>query len=828
MTEALDRRRPSLARAVAAAAAVLGALAALCPAALAQTIQNPGFETGTKSGWLEGGSANGVHTTAPHSGTYNAYNNGGWNSLFQNVSGLKANTSYTLRAWGRLTAANAGSTHRLYVKVGGVETSVPITTATYQQYSVTFNTGTNTSVEIGQKETSGASATAYFDDFTLTEDTATTPPPTGSGSIVYEYWSNVAGTAVSAIPTSTAPSGTITLNSLEAPVNRADNFGSRIRGYITAPQTGSYTFWVSSDDDSQLKLSTNDQPANAAVIASVTGWTNSREWGKYASQKSAAVNLTAGQKYYVEVLQKEGGGGDNVAVGWSKPGQATTAPSEVIPGSALSPFSGGTTTPPPTGGLYNLKSRLGINLAGPAYWSGEQPFKDLVKFHCSLYDAASHPRDADGWATGIGAGKTMVEYLVLWDAGLNEIYARYAAGDMVLLYDGEGTINPAGFSGWQVKSRAAGRIVLSPKSTTPGGWWFQVTNINSANHVRNLRLVRAADEAGYQTDPWDDRFINAWKNYSAIRFMDWGSTNNSTLQNWSDRPTRSYYSYAGGKGASYEAMIDLCNKVKANAWVCVPHRASDDYMWQMATLWKNNLDPNLTLYVEYSNEVWNWQFQQAQYNDQLSGLSYVQEYANTVARMAKIWREVFGSQFGTRCRVVLAWQYGWNPTDYQPREQLAFIRANHEEPKNLIHGYAVAPYFAPADGGDSGDITTILNNCQPDINGQPANFAKLKTMCNEYGIQLLAYEGGQHIVGNPDVNVANKTGANRDARMGPLYSTYLNNWKANGGGLFMIFSSTGPYSKWGSWGLKEYLDQPRSSAPKYDAVESWIGANLLP
>ena len=51
--------------------------------------------------------------------------------------------------------------------------------------------------------------------------------------------------------------------------------------------------------------------------------------------------MTGGQRYYVEALQKEGGGGDNLAVGWAKPGESTSAPSEVIPGSVLSPFSGG-------------------------------------------------------------------------------------------------------------------------------------------------------------------------------------------------------------------------------------------------------------------------------------------------------------------------------------------------------------------------------------------------------------------------------------------------------------------------------------------------------
>jgi hypothetical protein len=86
-------------------------------------------------------------------------------------------------------------------------------------------------------------------------------------------------------------------------------------------------------------------------LAHITnGWTNALEWNKYASQKSAPVNLTQGQRYYIEVLHKEGGGGDSLAVGWARPGQATTTPSEVVPGSVLDAFvPAGNPPPPPSG-----------------------------------------------------------------------------------------------------------------------------------------------------------------------------------------------------------------------------------------------------------------------------------------------------------------------------------------------------------------------------------------------------------------------------------------------------------------------------------------------
>jgi hypothetical protein len=69
-----------------------------------------------------------------------------------------------------------------------------------------------------------------------------------------------------------------------------------------------------------------------------TGRTNSRRWTKESNQRSAAISLVQGQICYVEALHKEGTGSDNLAVGWAKPGQSTSAPSEIVPGAVLSPY----------------------------------------------------------------------------------------------------------------------------------------------------------------------------------------------------------------------------------------------------------------------------------------------------------------------------------------------------------------------------------------------------------------------------------------------------------------------------------------------------------
>jgi Chitobiase/beta-hexosaminidase C-terminal domain/PA14 domain len=159
----------------------------------------------------------------------------------------------------------------------------------------------------------------------------------GMGFISREVWTGTGGTSVASIPLGTPPSLTDTLPSFEAPVNWADNYGTRLRGYLTPPATGNYTFWIASDDNSELWLSMNDNPTNKVKIAWVLDYTDPRQWNKFGSQKSAEIALEQGQRYYIEALQKEGGGGDNLAVGWVKPGDASSVP-EVIPGFVLSPY----------------------------------------------------------------------------------------------------------------------------------------------------------------------------------------------------------------------------------------------------------------------------------------------------------------------------------------------------------------------------------------------------------------------------------------------------------------------------------------------------------
>jgi len=167
----------------------------------------------------------------------------------------------------------------------------------------------------------------------------------GKGHILFEYWfgggiNNEMNNLLNHADWPDNPHDSEWRNMLEGQTDWNDNYGTRVRGYLYPPGTGEYTFWLATDDDGRLLLSTDDNPANAEQIAEVEGWVASRDFDNStntggANMQSSPISLVAGNKYYIEVRQSEGGGGDNLAVAWQGPGIATR---QVIAGEYLSPL----------------------------------------------------------------------------------------------------------------------------------------------------------------------------------------------------------------------------------------------------------------------------------------------------------------------------------------------------------------------------------------------------------------------------------------------------------------------------------------------------------
>jgi hypothetical protein len=137
----------------------------------------------------------------------------------------------------------------------------------------------------------------------------------------------------------------------------------------------------------------------------------------------------------------------------------------------------------------------------------------------------------------------------------------------------------------------------------------------------------------------------------------------------------------------WEVIVDVANISKMDLWINVPIAASDNYVQQLAAFIKNRLNPDRTLYVEYSNEVWNWGFPQSWWNDakaKAEGLNHVKGYSKRTVELAQIFRSVYGpSSLNDKVRVINAWQIGWNPPDGMYEEQMQYINSTFGPPKGF-------------------------------------------------------------------------------------------------------------------------------------------------
>jgi hypothetical protein len=283
-----------------------------------------------------------------------------------------------------------------------------------------------------------------------------------------------------------------------------------------------------------------------------------------------------------------------------------------------------------------------------------------------------------------------------------------------------------------------------------------------------------------------------------------------------------------------EIAIKLANTLNADPWFTMPHLADDDYVRQFATMVRDRLNPNLKVYIEYSNETWNSQFKQYAYMGQKAaelgigtnaythGALY---YSQRSVEIFDIWESVFeGNERLVRVLSSQAANAGLSKNIVKWNN--AYLKAD---------ALAIAPYFqTPLTVG----ITTdqVIDGCRTYINGTVRTWlTRQKAVAQEFGLDLIAYEGGQHlIVKQPHINSTENQAltnvaiaANRDPRMYDLYKEYLNLWKEMGGGIMLHLGSVGGYGRYGMWGSLEYQDQPIKSAPKYRALMDYINENAV-
>ena len=179
-----------------------------------------------------------------------------------------------------------------------------------------------------------------------------TTVPEGVGTIREDLWWNIAGDDVSDLLNDSRypgnPDETRMLTSFDSGIALGDDYGGQIHGWLHPVKSGNYTFWLCSDDSSELLLSTDHTPANKVRIAYINGWANPFDWYNQSgtnnpNQQSAPIPLVGGRKYYIMARWKEDFAGDHCMVAWQGPDQPQApvygSSSAVIKGNSLSPFA---------------------------------------------------------------------------------------------------------------------------------------------------------------------------------------------------------------------------------------------------------------------------------------------------------------------------------------------------------------------------------------------------------------------------------------------------------------------------------------------------------
>lgn len=484
------------------------------------------------------------------------------------------------------------------------------------------------------------------------------------------------------------------------------------------------------------------------------------------------------------------------------------------------------------------KPQLGMNLSGPSDWMTELPFVDVFRTSrpwISQKNGAGWGKgpaleiDDFGWVKRLDDGCFAEAMLCTIRGG------HFPAGTYTVLYEGEGKLDFG--KNATIRETGPGRIVIDVDSSK-GGFSVQLRETNPQNYVRNIRVLMPGFEQTWQSDPFHPVFLQRWKGFACFRFMDWMHTNNSEIREWGDRPTLQHATFSK-HGVALEWMIALCNRQKAAPWFCMPHLANDDYVRQFANVVKEQLDPSLKIYIEYSNEVWNGQFKQSRYAGEQgvkldlgpkekpweAGWHYT---AVRSMEIFKIWEDVFGGH--ERFVRVLPAQAGNTAVS---KAVLGFRdAAKHAD------ALAIAPYMSYSIGrGKTADLAEQMKDWSADqmldhfektaFTDSLERMRKEKAVADQFGLKLIAYEGGQHMVAlMRDQDLVRQISAtmhecNRHPRMGKLYTRYYDEWAKIGGDLFAVFSSISAYSNHGAWGLAEFYDSKPADYPKLSATLEW-------
>ena len=501
----------------------------------------------------------------------------------------------------------------------------------------------------------------------------------------------------------------------------------------------------------------------------------------------------------------------------------------------------------------NAQSQVGSNLNGISYYDSEWVFVDVMKMSSawvSLDQPGLLPVNGP-WGNGMainlrrdGYPAYLLPGQILVKLMLRDLQRHAPAGRYVCLYDGDGVIS-FDFDA-KVTLLGKGRVEFDFTPTFVDGCYaaycsdngiaLKLLSTNPANPVRNIRVIMPGFESTHVKNPFHPWFLKNIARYSVLRFMDWQTGGDVA---WVNRTLPSFATQANG--VALEHMIHLCNLIGASPWFSLPYAATDDYILQFAQMVKATLRPDVPIYLEYSNEVWNGLFPQGTYA-QKQGLllklstdpftAQIRFYSERAVQIFTIWKNVFRAVSpSVKVNYVMS---VFTASPFWSEKMLTWKKAYLN-----VTAVGVAPYFDCGVGSASDapltallSVSQLLSKCSSSLRNVSTGISAIGAVANKYSLPMVTYESGQSLVeynvmayGNGETPGLTSLfwAANRDPGMQSVYLQYINVLKQTGliGVHPMIhFLSAGLWSKYGSWGAIEYTGQPISKSPKYLALRT--------
>lgn len=482
---------------------------------------------------------------------------------------------------------------------------------------------------------------------------------------------------------------------------------------------------------------------------------------------------------------------------------------------------------------------MGTNIGGIADWSTEWPFVDMFK-SSRAWIVQYVFNDFSTWSIpNVTIPKGALDYptslplpYAVGSIMSRDLNTHYENGTYTVLYDGDGVINFWLDDVKAVRRLDVGRMEVDVVPTTGfnNGVFLRVERSNPADPIRNVRVILPGFLDTFAKFPFHPLFLKNLEKYSTLRFMDFTNTNSQGDSTWASRITPPFRTYSIN-GVPVETAVLLANTLGADAWFCVPHLATDDYVQQLASTIFTSLRPDvkvahpppfpltIQVYVEYSNEVWGTLFPGGQVAMQrglslnLSSNGDDARFCYLALRSSQIF-DIFASVFGpanrSRLKFVVASQA------VNPDVTRRILRCN--DFNNRVDVVSLAPYLDVPLAHPNGTILSAddafaaLSARVDAIEGQVFGHLAVMAQFNLSAVNF--YECGQGLVGANAAQNALAMSLNRDVRMTALYQKYFWMLRRTGAELAMHFSSVGKCSQWGCWGLLEAQDQDPAESPK--------------